>query len=68
MGSDFGDDQRHVYEISASYPEIARWYGWLSGLAYSLPYSIAGVLMGSYTHVVNRKKIMAIVMVLAGVC
>lgn len=68
MGLDFPEDQRAIYEISASYPQIQNWYPWLSGLIYSLPYSIAGILMGSYTHAVNRKKTMGIVMALAGLC
>jgi len=57
---------RSMYEISASYPQLDKWYGVLAGLAYTLPYSISGLIMGSFTGVVNRKKIMGIAVVISG--
>lgn len=57
---------RSMYEISASYPQLDKWYGVLAGLAYTLPYSISGLIMGSFTGVVNRKKMMGIAVVISG--
>ena len=37
-------------------------------MVYALPYSIAGIVMGSYTHLVNRKRTMGIAMAIGGLC
>ena len=66
MPDGFPMDQRSIYEISASYPQLEKWYGVLAGLAYTVPYSIAGLIMGSFTGVVNRKKFMGIAVMISG--
>jgi MFS family permease len=60
-------DQRYIYEIAASYPQLNQWYGWLAGLAYTLPYSLMGLVAGAFTNKVNRKFTLGITMMLAGV-
>lgn len=46
------------YEISAAYPELQTYYGLLVGMAYSVPYSLAGLYAGSLTKTGNRKMMM----------
>ena len=60
------EGMRSMYEISASYPQLDKWYGVLAGLAYTLPYSISGLIMGSFTGVINRKKMMGIAVIISG--
>ena len=52
--------------MAVSYPQLNKWYGVLAGLAYTVPYSIAGLIMGSFTGVVNRKKMMGIAVIISG--
>ena len=59
-------DQRFIYEIASSYPELNKWYGWLAGLAYTLPYSLMGLVAGAFTHRVNRKFVLGCTMMLGG--
>jgi len=48
-----------IYEITASYPELPQYYGVLVGMAYTVPYSICGLLSGSLTKEGNRKLLLA---------
>lgn len=50
---------RGFYEIGAAYPQLEGYYGLLSGLAYTLPYSIFTLIFGSLTNKVNRKMLLA---------
>lgn len=68
MPDGFPLDQRAIYEISASYPQMHKYYGWLAGLAYTVPYSIAGLVMGSFSGGVNRKNFMSLAIIISGVC
>lgn len=45
-----------------------KWYGWLAGLAYTLPYSISGLIMGSFSGVINRKRAMGFAVIIGGIC
>ena len=45
-----------------------KYYGWLAGLAYTVPYSIAGLVMGSLSGGVNRKNFMSLAIMISGVC
>ena len=51
--------ERSFYEIGASYPQLEGSYGLLSGLAYTLPYSLFTLIFGSLTNKVNRKLLLA---------
>ena len=59
---------RSIYEVSIAYPELNKWYGVLAGLAYTVPYSISGLVMGSLSGKVNRKKVMGIAVMISGLC
>lgn len=54
-----------IFEISASYPELATWYGLLAGLVYTLPYASFGLIAGKISDQVNRKWYLGIVIILA---
>ena len=65
-----GDGVKHlnpVYEIIHAYPHIDRYYGVLSGLAYSVPNSIVGLFLGLLPKGYNRKLVMSAVTIIAGV-
>jgi MFS family permease len=47
---------------------LHKWYGWLAGLAYTLPYAIGGLVMGSMSGNINRKKTMGICVMISGLC
>jgi hypothetical protein len=65
-----GDGVKHLnpmYEIIHAYPNIDKYYGVLSGLAYSLPNSIVGLFLGLLPKGYNRKVVMSAVTIIAGV-
>ena len=66
MPDGFPMEERSIYEISASYPQLNKLYGVLAGLAYTLPYSISGLVMGSLTGVVNRKIVLGCAVMISG--
>jgi hypothetical protein len=43
------------YEIASAYPQLHDTYGLLVGLAFTVPYSIAGLYAGNMTKTGNRK-------------
>ena len=45
---------------------MEKYYGMLSGLAYTVPYSICGLGVGLLQGGFNRKRLLAFTMVLAG--
>lgn len=38
------------YEMSVSFPQLDAYYGFLSGIAYNLPYSVFGLFAGYLTR------------------
>ena len=63
---DLSLDQRAFYEIGASYPQLEGSYGLLSGLAYTLPFSIFGLIFGASTNKVNRKMVLGLTLMIGG--
>lgn len=57
---------REFYEISSFYPQFENYYGLLTGLAYTLPYMITGLLMGAVTSRVNRARICGLSIMIGG--
>lgn len=55
-----------IFEMTSSYPELSQHYGLLSGLVYTLPYSIAGLYAGQLADKVNRKTMLAVMIFLCG--
>ena len=49
-----------LFEITASYPQMDKYYGLLSGAGFSLSYAIAGILWGIAADKSNRKMILAL--------
>ena len=47
-----------VYEITAAYPAITKYFGLLMGPVFSFSYSVASIFMGVLTDRVNRKKLL----------
>jgi predicted MFS family arabinose efflux permease len=41
-------------------------YGWLTGIAYSLPYSLMGLVVGTLTSKVNRKVALGASVIICG--
>lgn len=62
LGLDAGNP---FFEIAADYPPLKNWYGMLSGLIYTVPYSFAGLIAGNMSDKVNRKFFLGIVIMLA---
>ena len=54
--------------MSTAYPEMSTYYGFLVGMAYTLPNSIAGLYAGSVTKEGNRKNMLIGVVLLLGAC
>ena len=54
------------FELLSFYPEMDSYYGILSGLAYTLPYSICGLSVGMMKGGFNRKNLMSLIIILAG--
>ena len=54
------------YEILSSYPEMDKYYGVMAGLAYTLPDSIFGLMLGLMADGFNRKNLLVGVTFLAG--
>lgn len=48
------------YSIQASYPQINKYYGLLSGAGFSLSFSICGILWGIAADKYNRKTIITL--------
>jgi sugar phosphate permease len=46
------------YEITAEYPEIHKYFGILAGFAFSISYSISGIIMGIISSNSNRKLLL----------
>lgn len=56
-----------MYEITAAYPEIVKYYGIIAGPAFAFTYSVFGVLMGIAAGKYNRKHILSSTFFLTGV-
>lgn len=59
-------DQRAFYEIGASYQQLEGSYGMLSGLAYTLPFSLCGLIFGALSNSVNRKAALGASLIIGG--
>lgn len=55
------------YEISSAFPTMENYYGLLSGMAYTLPFSICGLSVAMLDGGFNRKKLLTGVSMAAGV-
>jgi MFS family permease len=53
------------YEISAAYPQLQGWYGLLTGVIYTIPYSLFGLVVGKFSDNANRKLWLGISVILA---
>jgi sugar phosphate permease len=53
------------FEISSSYPELGKYYGVVVGLLYTLPFSIAGLVMGALSDKFNRKVMLGVTVILS---
>ena len=49
-----------MYEIVASYPELKKYYGLLSGAAFTLAHSVASLFSGQFADKYNRKVMLGI--------
>ena len=56
-----------TFEILTSYPNMDKYYGLLSGMAYSVPMSIGGLALGMLKGGFNRKLLLSGVVMTAGV-
>lgn len=52
--------------MSTAYPDLAKNFGILTGLAYTVPFAVMGLFYGKATPFVNRKMGLAIAMALSG--
>lgn len=54
-----------TYEISKFIPELDKYYGIFTGLVYTVPYALFGLVAGQISDKVNRKLFLGIVIILA---
>lgn len=55
-----------IFEMATSYPEMKKYFGFLAGFAYAIPYSIFGVYFGKITGKVNRGLMLSLCMLASG--
>ena len=48
--------------MSSAFPELDNMYGFLSGAAFTIPYSILGLFSGMLTRHKSRRKILGLLM------
>lgn len=53
--------------MSTAYPDLAKNFGVLTGLAYTIPFAVMGLFYGRATPFVNRKMMLALAMAGSGV-
>ena len=53
--------------MSTEYPQLANYFGLLTGFAYTIPFAATGVFFGKIVNKVNRKFLLGALMVLSGV-
>ena len=56
-----------LFDIKAAFPSLLNYYGLIAGLAYALPYSVVGLLMGSLADKYSRKYMLASTVALSGI-
>ena len=56
-----------VYEIATEYPQLSKHYGFLTGIAYTIPFSVLGLFYGKATPYVNRKAMLSLFMSFCGI-
>jgi len=54
------------FEIQQVYPALDQSYGLLQGMAYTIPFSLCGVVLGMLKNGYNRKMLLSTVVVLGG--
>ena len=64
-GVEAGDPK---FEITSAYPDLASWYGLLSGLAFTASYATFGIFGGVLSDKVNRKVMIGCVCILWSTC
>jgi len=55
-----------MYEILSAYPQMDKYYGVLSGMAYSVPMSVCGLALGMLKGGFNRTFLMSAALCMAG--
>ena len=53
-----------MFEITQVYPALDQTYGLLQGMAYTIPFSLAGVFLGLMKTGYNRKLLLSSVVML----
>lgn len=56
-----------IYEMSTAYPALQRYFGVLTGFAYTIPFAGVGLYWGKIANRVNRKWMLGILMCLTAV-
>jgi len=52
------------YDIKAAYPNLIKYYGFISGFAFSLSFSIAGIFAGNAVDKGQRVRILSLAVLL----
>ena len=55
-----------MYEITTAYPELASYFGILTGILYTLPFATTGLFVGKLAETKNRKFALGLVILAAG--
>jgi MFS family permease len=55
-----------VYEIVVAFPELKNYFGLLTGLLYTIPFAIFGMIIGKNSDKMNRKNSLSFFILLAG--
>lgn len=55
-----------TFEIGQAYPQLDQSYGILQGMAYTLPFSICGIVLGMMGSGYNRKSLLSSVVIVGG--
>jgi MFS family permease len=53
-----------MYELSTAFPQMDSYYGFLSGFAYTVPYSIFGLFSGYLTKSKQRNLMLCMIMIM----
>ena len=54
-----------IYEMSTAYPALQKYFGLLTGFAYTIPFAGVGLYWGKVANKVNRKWMIGILMILS---
>lgn len=56
-----------MYEIATAYPELATYFGMLTGILYTLNFAFTGLFFGMLAETSNRKIALGLIILAAGV-